>query len=139
MVPDANMACYGLEYFCFEGDGMWESTDAALIDLAKKEKPQLIILDIMLPGMDGFSLCRTLAREGVLDGVQVEWSATLPNVRWRGLASGAAVAAVRSQGLVPVNIEVATAKRVMGPRRACSASNGRTTGSVSPRSPWVSC
>ncbi len=40
--------------------------------------------------------CRTLAREGVLDGVQVEWSATLPNVRWRGLASGAAVAAVRS-------------------------------------------
>lgn len=40
--------------------------------------------------------CRTLAREGVLDGVQVQWAPTLPNVRWRGLALGAAVAAVRA-------------------------------------------
>jgi protoporphyrinogen oxidase len=31
------MACYGLEYFCFEGDGLWSSGDEALIDLAKKE------------------------------------------------------------------------------------------------------
>jgi protoporphyrinogen oxidase len=37
MVPDANMACYGLEYFCFEGDGMWTSTNEALIALGKIE------------------------------------------------------------------------------------------------------
>jgi protoporphyrinogen oxidase len=37
MVPDENMACYGLEYFCFEGDGMWESKDEDLIALAKVE------------------------------------------------------------------------------------------------------
>ena len=37
MVPDQSMACYGLEYFCFEGDGMWTSSNENLIDLAKKE------------------------------------------------------------------------------------------------------
>ena len=37
MVPDANLACLGLEYFCFEGDGLWAASDADLIDLAKRE------------------------------------------------------------------------------------------------------
>jgi len=37
MVPDESVACVGLEYFCFEGDGLWSSADADLIDLAKKE------------------------------------------------------------------------------------------------------
>jgi len=41
MVPDDNMACYGLEYFCFEGDGMWNSSDESLIELAKKELAQI--------------------------------------------------------------------------------------------------
>ena len=31
------LACVGLEYFCFEGDGLWTSSDEELIDLAKKE------------------------------------------------------------------------------------------------------
>jgi protoporphyrinogen oxidase len=37
MVPDEKLACLGLEYFCFEGDGLWSSTDAELIALARKE------------------------------------------------------------------------------------------------------
>jgi protoporphyrinogen oxidase len=37
MVPDANMACVGLEYFCFAGDGLWTSSDADLMALATKE------------------------------------------------------------------------------------------------------
>jgi len=37
MVPDPSMACYGLEYFCFEGDGLWTSSDEDLIALGKKE------------------------------------------------------------------------------------------------------
>jgi protoporphyrinogen oxidase len=41
MVPDPDKACYGLEYFCFEGDGLWDSEDAALIELAKKELMQI--------------------------------------------------------------------------------------------------
>jgi protoporphyrinogen oxidase len=37
MVPNSDQACYGLEYFCFEGDGLWESSDQELIELAKGE------------------------------------------------------------------------------------------------------
>jgi protoporphyrinogen oxidase len=37
MVPDDKRACLGLEYFCFEGDGLWTASDAELIALAKKE------------------------------------------------------------------------------------------------------
>ncbi len=37
MVPDASLNCYGLEYFCFEGDGLWTSSDADLIRLARGE------------------------------------------------------------------------------------------------------
>ena len=36
MAP-AGYACMGLEYFCFEGDGLWTSPDAELIELAKQE------------------------------------------------------------------------------------------------------
>ena len=41
MVPDPKMACYGLEYFCFEGDGLWVSSDDDLIKLATKEIVQI--------------------------------------------------------------------------------------------------
>ena len=32
--------------------------------LARREQPDLIILDLMLPGMDGLQVCRTLRQEG---------------------------------------------------------------------------
>jgi protoporphyrinogen oxidase len=37
MVPDPSMTCYGLEYFCFEGDGLWNSSDAELIRQGTEE------------------------------------------------------------------------------------------------------
>lgn len=47
MVPDPSIACVGLEYFCFEGDGLWSSADADLVELAKKE---MAILGLCKPG-----------------------------------------------------------------------------------------
>jgi protoporphyrinogen oxidase len=41
MVPDQAKTCLGLEYFCFEGDGMWTSDDATLIKRATDELAQL--------------------------------------------------------------------------------------------------
>ncbi|MBL9115892.1 MAG: response regulator transcription factor [Verrucomicrobiaceae bacterium] len=35
------------------------------LDLARSLKPALILLDIMLPGMDGFTICQTLRKEGL--------------------------------------------------------------------------
>ncbi len=39
------------------GDG------AEALDLAREIKPDLIILDVMLPGLDGFEICRILRKE----------------------------------------------------------------------------
>ncbi|HYM79691.1 MAG TPA: NAD(P)/FAD-dependent oxidoreductase [Candidatus Dormibacteraeota bacterium] len=41
MVPDPAYSCYGLEYFCFEGDGLWTTPDSELIALAKAEIHQI--------------------------------------------------------------------------------------------------
>ncbi len=41
MVPDASKTCLGLEYFCFEGDGLWTSSDEELVNLASKDLMKL--------------------------------------------------------------------------------------------------
>jgi protoporphyrinogen oxidase len=41
MVPEPGRTCLGLEYFCFEGDGLWQSSDQDLIALASRELEQL--------------------------------------------------------------------------------------------------
>jgi len=49
MVPDPDhTTCLGLEYFCFEGDGLWTSADADLIALATRELGALGLAD---PGL----------------------------------------------------------------------------------------
>jgi protoporphyrinogen oxidase len=52
MVPDANYCSYGLEYFCFEGDGLWAAHDEVLIALAKREleKVQLAVAADVVDG-----------------------------------------------------------------------------------------
>jgi protoporphyrinogen oxidase len=37
MVPAPGKTCLGMEYFCFKGDGLWESPDASLIENAAAE------------------------------------------------------------------------------------------------------
>jgi protoporphyrinogen oxidase len=62
MVPDPDKACYGLEYFCFEHDGLWDSKDEDLIALAQRELIKI-----------------GLAREGdVLDGCVVRQKKAYP-------------------------------------------------------------
>ncbi len=45
MVPDSTLTCLGLEYFCFEGDGLWTMSDADLVALGTKEIAKLGIVD----------------------------------------------------------------------------------------------
>ncbi len=44
MVPDPGKTCIGLEYFCFEGDNLWETGDEQLIELASVELEKLGIV-----------------------------------------------------------------------------------------------
>jgi protoporphyrinogen oxidase len=41
MVPDPTKTCLGLEYFCFEGDGLWTMGDADLVALGAQELERL--------------------------------------------------------------------------------------------------
>jgi protoporphyrinogen oxidase len=45
MVPNEHLACVGLEYFCFEGDGLWSASDQDLIALATAELATLGLAD----------------------------------------------------------------------------------------------
>lgn len=45
MVPDPTKTCLGLEYFCFEGDGLWNSSDEELLALATRELAALGLAD----------------------------------------------------------------------------------------------
>ena len=45
LVPEPGKSCLGLEYFCFEGDGLWNSSDEELIQLARREIGALNLAD----------------------------------------------------------------------------------------------
>jgi protoporphyrinogen oxidase len=70
MVPDPEKTCLGLEYFCFEGDGLWTMSDSDLIELGKKE---LGILGLVNPAdiVDG-SVVRMPKAYPVYDGTYAE-------------------------------------------------------------------
>jgi len=60
MVPDPDLNCLGLEYFCFRNDGLWASKDEDLIRLADEE---LIQLGLVTPGhvIDGVVIRQPMA------------------------------------------------------------------------------
>ncbi|MEC4894185.1 MAG: NAD(P)/FAD-dependent oxidoreductase [Oscillatoria sp. PMC 1051.18] len=53
MVPNASKTCLGMEYFCSEGDQIWELADTELIDLASNEIVNLGLLDDIKKIEDG--------------------------------------------------------------------------------------
>ena len=90
MVPDPARTCIGMEYFCFEGDGLWDSSDADLIALGTRE---LASLGLVKPEevIDG-AVVRVLKAYPIYDDyyqahlAQVrEWlQANLPNLHMAG-------------------------------------------------------
>jgi protoporphyrinogen oxidase len=41
LLADPKTTCLGMEYFCFEGDGLWSSDDETLVALSQKELAEL--------------------------------------------------------------------------------------------------
>ena len=89
MVPDPEKTCLGLEYFCFEGDGLWTMPDADLIELGKKE---LGLLGLATPSdvIDG-AVVRMPKAYPVYDGTYAEalrvvreFLASVPNLQLVG-------------------------------------------------------
>lgn len=55
-----------------EGFSVLEADDGRKgLELARRHMPCLIILDVMLPGMDGFEICRQLGGQAETSGIPV--------------------------------------------------------------------
>jgi len=61
------------------------------ISQAKQHKPDLILLDVMMPGMDGFETCRRMKEEADISHIPIVMVTALSDVadRVRGLEAGA--------------------------------------------------
>lgn len=53
MVPDQTKTCLGMEYFCNEGDPLWQMSDSKLIELASHEVKALGLVDPEVAIEDG--------------------------------------------------------------------------------------
>lgn len=65
---------------------------AAGLDVARATRPDLILLDVMMPGMDGYEVCRRLKDDPVTRRIPVIFVTTLSDVasEAKGLSLGAA-------------------------------------------------
>ena len=79
--------CRLLKQEHFEVDAVYTGTDG--LDYAKTQLYDAVILDVMLPGMDGFSVLRTLRRDKVLTPVLMLTARGDLEDRVRGLETGA--------------------------------------------------
>jgi protoporphyrinogen oxidase len=77
MVPDPSMACYGLEYFCFEGDGLWNASDTELIELGRRELAAIGLA--ALPDIVDGCVVRQRKAYPVYDGEYARHVATIRN------------------------------------------------------------
>jgi protoporphyrinogen oxidase len=89
MVPAAGHTCLGLEYFCFEGDGLWNARDPDLIQLAARElemlgiAPAALVRDGTVIRMPKAYPIYDAEYRGHLDVVR-EWLEMLPNLHTVG-------------------------------------------------------
>jgi len=66
VVEDERAVARGLEYgLAAEGfEVLWAVTGRQALELARRESPSLIVLDLRLPDISGFDVCRQLRAEG---------------------------------------------------------------------------
>lgn len=81
------MALAGAEYRCVRS---FDRGDTAL-DAVKREKPDLVLLDVMLPGLDGFAIARRIRETPELAATRILMitARTQPEDIVRGLEAGA--------------------------------------------------
>ncbi|MDD5255687.1 MAG: response regulator transcription factor [Candidatus Omnitrophica bacterium] len=63
------MVDYNLKKEGFRTLGAYDGEDA--LDMAVREHPDLIVLDLMLPVMDGLEVCRSLKKEAKTSGIPI--------------------------------------------------------------------
>jgi CheY-like chemotaxis protein len=73
LIVDDDPFTFDLLEDTFEGiyEVLGANNGLAALDLAVKEKPDLILLDVMMPGMDGYDVCRHLKKDNQLSNIPV--------------------------------------------------------------------
>ncbi len=74
LIVDDEMSIRELVAFNLQKEGyrIIQAQDGiSAVSLAKNEKPDLIVLDLMLPGMDGLEVCRTLKNQHHTAGIPI--------------------------------------------------------------------
>jgi len=76
-------------YLRHAGYDVAEARDGlSALDAAASQRPDLVVLDLMLPGLDGFEVCRTLREAGPTPVIMLTARA-MEDDKLRGLESGA--------------------------------------------------
>jgi CheY-like chemotaxis protein len=116
-----------------EGATVTEVTDGAeALRAARRERPDLIISDVVMPGLSGFALCRELKRDPLLADVPViliSWKEDLL-VRMRELSSGASGYLRKEAGAIQILSSVRDALRSRGQLEARLAEAGEVRGNL---------
>ena len=81
------LICYALKSGGYQAEGFAESGD--FWRRMEENTPRLVLLDIMLPGMDGFSLCETIRHGDPYIGIIMASAKGQESDKIRGLSIGA--------------------------------------------------
>jgi DNA-binding response OmpR family regulator len=71
---------------------LYEATDGSeAMTLAQKHRPEVVVLDVMMPGLNGYDVCRQLRADPSFDGMRIVMltARTSPRDREEGLRAGA--------------------------------------------------
>ncbi|HEX6239363.1 MAG TPA: response regulator, partial [Polyangiales bacterium] len=116
-----------------EGASVTEVTDGAeALRAARRERPDLIISDVVMPGLSGFALCRELKRDPLLADVPViliSWKEDLL-VRMRELSAGATGYLRKEASAVQILASVREALRSRSQLEARLAEPGEVRGNL---------
>jgi CheY-like chemotaxis protein len=82
---------------------------AAALDAARAHRPDLAIVDAMMPGMHGFDLCRALRADPLLESVRI----VLCSAAYRGPASADARAMLRADAVLDKPFHVDELRRTV--------------------------
>ena len=101
-----------------------ESAEAALPLLAKKPGCDAAILDVMLPGMNGFSLCETIRRTDQKIGIIILSAKGQEQDKIRGLSIGADDYITKPFNILEVKARIKAIFRRMEPKKGTTENTG---------------
>ncbi|HSO88939.1 MAG TPA: response regulator [Draconibacterium sp.] len=87
------------------------------IELAKKEKPEIILLDILMPGLNGYEVCEILKKDNTTSHIPVIMISALggnPDERTKGLNAGADAFISKPYTVSELQAQINVALRIKG-------------------------